>query len=83
MLINVAHAGAFHYSLNCHTRTSLKAIVYPPVPASPFVRIMAAPSAILLRASPRFLAPHTKGTVNTCLSTWFSSSAGVNTGERE
>jgi hypothetical protein len=33
-----------------------------PVPASPLVLIMAAPSAILLKASPKFLAPQTKGT---------------------
>ena len=50
-----------------------------PVPASPLVRIMAAPSAILRRASPRLRAPHTKGTLKPCLSTWFSSSAGVRT----
>ena len=50
-----------------------------PVPASPFVRIMAAPSFILRRASPRFLAPQTNGTLKTVLSTWFSSSAGVRT----
>ena len=55
------------------------AVQFPPVPACPFVLIMAAPSAILLRASPRSLAPQTKGTVNLCLSIWCDSSAGVNT----
>ena len=40
---------------------------------------MAAPSATLLSASPRFLAPHTKGDVNLRLSMWFSASAGVST----
>ena len=52
-----------------------------PVPASPLVRIIAAPSAILRKASPRFLAPHTKGTLNLDprLSIWCSSSAGDNT----
>jgi hypothetical protein len=32
-----------------------------PVPASPFVLIITAPSSILLKASPKFLAPQTKG----------------------
>ena len=35
-----------------------------PVPASPFERIIAAPSLMRRSASPRFVAPHTKGTVN-------------------
>ena len=34
-----------------------------PVPASPFVRIIAAPSAIRRSASPRSVAPHTNGTL--------------------
>ena len=34
-----------------------------PVPASPFVRIIAAPSEIRRSASPRFVAPQTNGTV--------------------
>merc|ERR1740124_1818170 len=50
-----------------------------PVPASPFVRRKAAPSAIRRRASPRSRHPHTKGTLNCVLSIWFSSSAMVNT----
>lgn len=54
-----------------------------PVPASPFVRIMAAPSEILLRASPRFRAPQTKGTLKFRLSMWFSSSAGVKTNSQK
>ena len=52
-----------------------------PVPASPFVRIIAAPSAILRSASPRFRQPHTNGTVNAHLSMWYSSSAGVSTSD--
>ena len=41
-----------------------------PVPASPFERIMAAPSVIRRRASPRLVAPHTNGTVKAHLSMW-------------
>ena len=41
-----------------------------PVPASPLVRIIAAPSAMRRSASPRSVAPQTNGTVNACLSTW-------------
>jgi hypothetical protein len=52
-----------------------------PVPASPFVRIMAAPSEIRRSASPRFRQPHTNGTLNACLSMWFDSSAGVSTSD--
>ena len=52
-----------------------------PVPASPFVRIMAAPSAIRRSASPRSVAPHTNGTLNAHLSMWFASSAGVRTSD--
>ena len=50
-----------------------------PVPGSPFVRIMAAPSAMRRRASPRLRAPHTNGTSKSHLFTWYSSSAGVST----
>ena len=50
-----------------------------PVPASPLVRIIAAPSSILLKPSPRLRAPHTNGMVNFFLSTWNCSSAGVKT----
>ena len=50
-----------------------------PVPASPFERIIAAPSQMRRSASPRFVAPHTNGTVNAHLSTWCASSAGVST----
>ena len=42
-----------------------------PVPASPLERIIAAPSVIRRSASPRFVAPHTKGTVNAHLSMWW------------
>mmetsp|Transcript_27432 Transcript_27432/g.43996 ORF Transcript_27432/g.43996 Transcript_27432/m.43996 type:complete len:317 (+) Transcript_27432:291-1241(+) len=50
-----------------------------PVPASPFVRIMLAPSAMRRSASPRFRQPHTKGTLNLLLFTWLPSSATVRT----
>ena len=50
-----------------------------PVPASPFVLSIAAPSAIRRSASPRFLHPHTKGTLKLFLLMWFSSSAMVRT----
>ena len=50
-----------------------------PVPASPLVLIIAAPSEILRSASPKLRAPHTNGTLNGRLSTWFSWSAGVST----
>ncbi len=55
------------------------ALTMSPVPASPFVRIIAAPSAIRRSASPRFRQPQTNGTVNFHLSMWCSSSAGVRT----
>ena len=38
-----------------------------PVPASPLVRIMAAPSAMRRSASPRSRQPHTNGTLNCVL----------------
>ena len=50
-----------------------------PVPASPFERIRAAPSAMRRSASPRLVAPQTNGTVNFSLSMWWASSAGVST----
>ncbi|ANB14190.1 conserved hypothetical membrane protein [Sugiyamaella lignohabitans] len=50
-----------------------------PVPASPLVLNMAAPSLTLRRASPRFLAPHTKGTLKLSFAIWFTLSAGVST----
>src|SRR5437588_3740369 len=50
-----------------------------PVPASPFVRIIAAPSPIRRSASPRSRQPHTNGILNTCLLMWYRSSAGVRT----
>ncbi len=40
-----------------------------PVPASPLDLIIAAPSVIRRSASPRLVAPHTNGTVNSHLST--------------
>ena len=39
-----------------------------PVPASPLERIMQAPSLMRRSASPRLVAPHTKGTVKAHLS---------------
>src|SRR4051794_26253765 len=50
-----------------------------PVPASPLERIIAAPSPMRRSASPRFVAPHTNGTLNAHLSMWCASSAGVST----
>src|SRR3712207_5139630 len=47
-----------------------------PVPASPFDRIMAAPSPTRRSASPRLVAPQTNGTSNAHLSMWCASSAG-------
>ena len=43
------------------------------------VRIMAAPSAMRRRASPRSRQPHTKGTLKACLLMWCTSSEGVST----
>ena len=43
-----------------------------PVPASPLERIIAAPSVIRRSASPRLVAPHTKGTVKAHLSMWLA-----------
>ena len=42
---------------------------------------MAAPSEMRRSASPRFVAPHTKGTVKGHLSMWYASSAGVSTSD--
>src|SRR5262245_28519297 len=52
-----------------------------PVPASPFVRIIAAPSLIRRSASPRFRQPHTNRILKACLSMWCFSSAGVRTSD--
>ena len=52
-----------------------------PVPASPFERIIAAPSLMRRSASPRLVAPHTNGTVNVHLSMWWASSAGLSTSD--
>ena len=52
-----------------------------PVPASPLERIRAAPSEMRRRASPRLVAPQTKGVVKAHLSTWWASSAGVRTSD--
>ena len=43
--------------------------------------IGATPSEIRRSASPRLVAPHTNGTVNAHLSTWYASSAGVSTSD--
>ena len=50
-----------------------------PVPGSPFVRIIVAPSAMRRSASPKSRAPHTNGTANAFLSMWWTSSAGEST----
>ena len=52
-----------------------------PVPASPFERIIAAPSPMRRSASPRLVAPQTNGTSNFHLSMWCASSAGVSTSD--
>src|SRR5512144_2198553 len=52
-----------------------------PEPASPLVRIMAAPSPMRRRHSPRSRDPHTNGTLKANLSTWKCSSAGVSTSD--
>src|SRR3954447_7544469 len=52
-----------------------------PVPASPFERIIAAPSEMRRSASPRFVAPHTNGMRKAHLSMWWASSAGVRTSD--
>ena len=43
-----------------------------PVPASPFERIIAAPSVMRRSASPRLVAPQTNGTSNCHLSMWLT-----------
>src|SRR5436305_1100549 len=43
-----------------------------PVPASPLERIRAAPSEMRRRASPRLVAPQTKGVGKAHLSTWWA-----------
>mmetsp|Transcript_60850 Transcript_60850/g.168390 ORF Transcript_60850/g.168390 Transcript_60850/m.168390 type:complete len:322 (-) Transcript_60850:8-973(-) len=63
----------------CKVRMWRTASTTLPVPASPFVRIMLAPSAMRRSASPRFRQPHTKGTLNFVLFTWLPSSATVRT----
>ncbi len=62
-------------------RMWVTALTMSPVPASPLVRIIAAPSVSRRSASPRFVAPQTNGTVKRHLSTWFSRSAGVSTSD--
>ena len=62
-------------------RMCVTALTMSPVPASPLVRIIAAPSAIRRSASPRFVQPQTNGTVNFHLSMWLAVSAGVSTSD--
>ena len=62
-------------------RMCVTALTMSPVPASPLERIIAAPSPIRRSASPRFVAPHTNGTLKAHLSMWFASSAGVSTSD--
>ena len=52
-----------------------------PEPASPLVRIIAAPSPIRRSASPRSRQPQTNGMRNANLSMWKCSSAGVSTSD--
>src|SRR5437867_1944792 len=52
-----------------------------PEPASPLVRIIAAPSPMRRSASPRSRQPQTKGMRNANLSMWKCSSAGVSTSD--
>ena len=52
-----------------------------PVPGSPLVRIIVAPSAMRRSASPRSRAPQTNGTLNWVLSMWYVSSAGDSTSD--
>ena len=54
------------------TRMCMVALETSPVPASPLERIIAAPSLIRRRASPRLVAPQTKGTVNFHLLMWWA-----------
>mmetsp|Transcript_73521 Transcript_73521/g.162371 ORF Transcript_73521/g.162371 Transcript_73521/m.162371 type:complete len:275 (-) Transcript_73521:16-840(-) len=63
----------------CKVRIWRTASTTSPVPASPFVRIMLAPSAMRRSASPRLRQPHTKGTLKLFLFTWLPSSATVST----
>mmetsp|Transcript_42085 Transcript_42085/g.132882 ORF Transcript_42085/g.132882 Transcript_42085/m.132882 type:complete len:308 (-) Transcript_42085:44-967(-) len=65
----------------CKVRMWRTASTTLPVPASPFVRIMLAPSAMRLKASPKLRHPHTKGTLNLFLLTWLPSSATVRTSD--
>ena len=44
-------------------------------------KLIAAPSEIRRSASPRSVAPQTKGTVNSVLTMWWASSAGVSTSD--
>ena len=62
-------------------RMCVTALTMSPVPASPLVRIIAAPSAMRRSASPRLVAPQTNGTVKPHLSTWLARSAGVSTSD--
>ena len=62
-------------------RMCVTALTMSPVPASPLVRIIAAPSAIRRSASPRFVQPQTNGILKACLLMWNFSSAGVSTSD--
>src|SRR5665811_753088 len=75
----VRHMRTMNREIRFMVRMCLTASTTLPVPASPLVRIMAAPSAIRRSASPRLRAPQTKGSSNLVLSMWHSSSAGVST----
>ena len=62
-------------------RMCVTALTMSPVPASPLVRIIAAPSAMRRSASPRFVQPQTNGTVNCALVDVVLESAGVSTSD--
>ncbi len=54
-------------SRGCTSRRCLTAWTTSPVPASPLVRIIAAPSPMRRSASPRLRQPQTNGTLKSCL----------------
>ena len=52
------------------SRACFTALTTFPVPASPLVLIIAAPSATLLTAYPKLVQPQTKGIVNLSFAMW-------------
>lgn len=80
-IVHLYHTCRFKLILT-NTKYSYKRNIEVTCSDSPFVLIMAAPSEILRKASPKSRAPQTNGTLKSCLLMWFSSSAGVNTIEK-